>query len=88
MQIGSCWTKTEEKEDGKKSVTGISISLDESILEIYPQLKNIRFVLKPLTAEQRGEKQNAPHWRLTMYKPQPQTAAAGDGGVTDEEIPF
>ena len=40
MQIGSCWTKTEEKEDGKKSVTGISVSLDEAILEVYPQLKH------------------------------------------------
>jgi len=88
MQVGSCWAKTETNTEGKKVLTGISVSLDEAILEVYPQLKNVRFVLKPLTAEQRGENEKAPHYRLVMYKPQPQTAAAGDGGVTDEEIPF
>lgn len=88
MQVGSCWTKTETKEDGKKTVTGISITLDDAITEIYPQLKNVRFVLKPLTAEQRGTNEKAPHWRLQMYKPKEQTAAAGDVNVSDEDIPF
>ena len=32
MNIGSAWTKTEEK-DGKKIVTGISITLDDAIYE-------------------------------------------------------
>ena len=89
MQIGSCWTKTETKEDGKKTVTGISVTLDEAIIELYPQLKNVRFVLKPLTAEQRGTNEKAPHWRLSMFKPTLQNAAAGStDSISDEEIPY
>ncbi|MBQ6515753.1 hypothetical protein IJI31_01080 [bacterium] len=83
MQIGSAWTKTEEKE-GKKSVTSISISLDDAITEICPQLKGVRFSLKHLTQEQRGEKENAPHWKVTMYKPQERPAEI----VSDEDINY
>ncbi len=85
MQVGSAWTKTEEKE-GKKVVTGISITVDDAITEIYPQLKNVRFSLKPLTPEQRT-RDNSPHWRVTMFKPQEQTQAAS-GDVSTEEIPY
>lgn len=88
MQIGSAWTKIETKEDGKKTATGISITIDDAITEIYPQLKNVRFVLKPLTPEQRGTNGKAPHWRFTMYKPKEQTQASGDTSVDSEEIPF
>lgn len=86
MQIGSAWTKTEEK-DGKKVVTGISPQLDNAILELYPELKNVRFSLKPIPAEQRT-KDNSPHWRVTMYKPKEQTSSEGGSAITDEEIPF
>ena len=85
MQVGSAWTKTEDKE-GKKTVTGISITLDDAITELYPQLKNVRFTLKPLTAEQRT-RDNSPHWRVTMYKPQEQTSTA-TGDLSSEDIPF
>lgn len=85
MQIGSAWTKTEEKE-GKKTVNGISITLDDAITEVYPILKSVRFMLKPLTPEQRKSNDKAPNWRLLMYKPQQQSAAASSD-VT-EDIPF
>ena len=82
MQVGSAWVKTEEKE-GKKTVVSISLKLEDAILEVYPQLKNVRFSLKP--NERTNEK--APHYRLNMYKPQEQTAQNGET-VTDEEIPY
>lgn len=84
MQIGSAWTKTETKENGKKTVTGISVTLDDAITEVHPTLKNVRFVLKPLTAEQRGTKEKAPHWRVTMYKPKEQIENSNSEIVEDE----
>jgi len=88
MQIGSCWTKTETKEDGKKTVTGISVTIDDAITELYPQLKSVKFSIKPLTQEQRGTNENAPHWRLTMYKPKEKTQSADSCSPSDEGIPF
>lgn len=85
MQIGSAWVKTEEK-DGKKTVVNISLKLEDAILEVYPQLKNVRFSLKP--NENKSQNEKAPHYRLNMYKPQEQTAAATDDAITDEDIPF
>ena len=84
MQVGSAWVKTEEK-DGKKTVVSISIKLEDAILEVCPQLKNVRFNLKP---NDRKDNDKAPHYRLSMYKPQEQTAAASDDAITDEDIPF
>ena len=87
--IGNAWTKTEEK-DGKKVVTGISVTLDEGLLELFPALKTLKFVLKPIPAEQRT-KEKFPHWRVVLYKPQEQAQAAQGAGVEsigDEEIPF
>lgn len=87
MQAGSAWTKTEEKE-GKKNVTGISITLDSVITELYPQLKNVRFSLIPLTKEQRTQ-ENSPHWRLTVYKLQEKTNTNANVSASEEnEIPF
>lgn len=85
MNIGSAWAKTEEK-DGKKIVTGISITFDDAIISLYPQLKEVKFGLKPIPQEQRT-KERSPHYRVTMYKPQEQTQ--GDStSVSDEEIPY
>lgn len=87
MNIGSAWTKTEEK-DGKKVVTGISITLDDAIYELCPQLKKVKFVLKPIPTDQR-KNDKSPHWRAVAYKPQEQTAATESSNViTDEEIPY
>ena len=83
MQIGSAWTKTEEKE-GKKVATGISITLDDAITEIYPQLKNVRFSLKPVEQRQTSK---SPNWRLTVYKPEEKTSNTVSNNVS-EEIPF
>ena len=84
MQVGSAWVKTEEK-DGKKVVKSISLQLDEAILELYPALKNVRFVLKP---NDKNGNDKAPNYRLSMYKPQEQTAAASGETIADEDIPY
>lgn len=86
MNIGSAWAKTEEK-DGKKILTGISIGLDDSICELYPQLSRVKFVLKPIPNEQRT-REKSPNYRLVMYKPQEQTQSQGGEAPTDEEIPY
>ena len=65
MRIGSGWTKTTQ--DGG---TSIGVTLEDSILELCPQLKGVRFSLKWLSDEQRGQNENTPHWALNMYKPQ------------------
>lgn len=67
MRIGSGWTKSTT--DGG---TSISITLDEAILELCPQLRGVRLNLKWLSDEQRGQNENAPHWGVNLYKPQEQ----------------
>ena len=62
MNIGSGFYNTSE--NGKMY---ISISLDESILEIYPVLKNVRFALNEIPVEE--QKENSPQYRVSMYKP-------------------
>ena len=86
MNIGSAWAKTEEK-DGKKVVASISVSIDKAILELYPQLKNLRFGLKPIPQEQRGN-ENSPHYRAFVYKPEEQTSAQTSEVIGDDEIPY
>ena len=86
MNIGSAWAKTEEK-DGKKVVASISVSIDKAILELYPQLKNLRFGLKPIPQEQRT-KDNSPHYRVFAYKPSEETSAQTSEVIGDDEIPF
>lgn len=88
MNIGSAWTKTEEK-DSKNIVTGISVTLDDAILALYPQLKGVKFGLKPIPKEQRT-KEKSPHWRVIVFKPQEQTSAQGEASemIGEEEIPY
>lgn len=64
MNIGSGFYNATDS--GK---TYISISLDESILELYPALKNVRFALNEISTEE--QKENSPAYRLSMYKPKP-----------------
>lgn len=47
----------------------ISISLDETILELYPNLQKVKFALNEIPANE--QKENGPHYRLSMYKPKP-----------------
>lgn len=61
MQLGSAWTKT-KKEGG----TYISVSLDDTIKELFPQLKDLRIVLSYLT-ERKSD--NAPHWNVSAFVP-------------------
>ena len=49
MQIGAGWTNKDN--DGK--VTGIYFALDEAVTEIFPQLKRVKIVAKPIPGEQR-----------------------------------
>ena len=86
MNIGSAWSKTEEK-DGKKVLVSISVSLDNTILELYPQLKGLRFGLKPIPQEQRT-KDNSPNYRAFVYKPEEQTSAQTSEVIGEDEIPY
>lgn len=86
MNIGSAWAKTEEK-DGKKVLTGISISLDDAVSELYPQFSRVKFTLKPIPKEQRTS-EKSPNYRLVMYKPQEQTQSQSSEMAGSEEIPF
>lgn len=84
MLIGSGWTK----KDDNGQVTGISIRPDDALCEMFPQLKGLRFTLKPVPKDQR-QNEKAPGWRLITFKPEEQTQAASGGAApTDEEIPF
>ena len=62
MNIGSAFYNATD--DGKMY---ISISIDESILELYPALQNVRFALNEIPETDR--KENSPNYRLSMYKP-------------------
>lgn len=46
----------------------ISISLDDAVLELYPVLQNVRFILNEIPENERT-KENSPNYRLAMYKP-------------------
>lgn len=65
MEAGIGYTKTTEKGE-----TIISISIDDVALELYPEFKNLRFILKFIKQEDRSDNPNAPHWRLIAFKPQ------------------
>lgn len=62
MIIGSGFYNATD--DGK---TYISLSIDETILELHPELKQVRFSLLEIPQEER--KENSPHYRLSVYKP-------------------
>ena len=72
MNIGSGWTKLNA--EGK---TIISIQVDETFKEIFPQLKNVRFGLRQLIhTEQTSE--NSPHWTVYAYVPETNNAKRVD----------
>lgn len=90
LQTGSAWAKTEEVE-GRKVLKNISIQLDEVVLTMYPQLRGLRHILKPIPQEQR-KKENSPNYRLLSFKPQPQKVTEEQTAETTEDyteqIPF
>lgn len=81
MQIGSGWT-TKEKD-------GISFVLDEAITEVFPQMKEIRFVAKLIPKEQR-KTDKSPNWRLLAFKAEENVTTSSSAKETDEnqEMPF
>lgn len=51
-------------EDGKEYY---NVKIDDTLLELFPQLKNIKFTMKETPLETR--KENSPIFKLSMYKP-------------------
>lgn len=89
--IGSGWTK--KNDEGK--LKSISIALNEDIQELCPNLKGVKFSISPIPKEQRSDKENAPTWRVSMFKPQKQTettqkeqTTTDEVDLSDEEIPY
>lgn len=56
-------------EDGKEYY---NVKIDDTLLELFPQLKNIKFTMKETPLETR--KENSPIFKLSMYKPKPKEA--------------
>lgn len=85
MQIGSGWTS----EDDNGALKAISLMLDETVCELYPQLKGIKFALKPIPKEQR-KTEKSPGWRVVAFVPeeQRQAQATTQSAAAEEEIPL
>lgn len=66
--VGSAWTKASQ--DGK---TQISIQIDETFKELFPELKNIKFGLSQLLQTERTS-EKSPHWKVYAFVPQQQDA--------------
>jgi len=62
--VGSGWTGVSQ--NGK---TQISIQIDETFKEMFPQLKNIRFGLSQILQSERTS-EKSPHWKFYAYVPQ------------------
>lgn len=60
MDIGSGWTKKSEKGN-----IFISVSLDETVLELVPQLKNCRVLLTHIPEDKR-KTDKSPVWRVCL----------------------
>ncbi len=53
----------------KENNTYISLALDKEILELYPQLKKLKFILTEIPQDRR-KSDNSPTWSLSMYIPE------------------
>lgn len=84
MKIGNGWTKNTE--DGK---TYISISLDDTLCEVFPQLKAIEqncfMTLFNIPKEER-KTENSPGWVLNVDKKRNKKESSEL--IQEEEIPF
>lgn len=60
MKIGSGWTKT-----SKEGNTFISIALDDTFLELFPQLKNCNVSLGHIKEGDR-KNENSPAWTVSL----------------------
>lgn len=73
MKIGSAWRC--QSEDKQKDWIGIK--LDDTITQIYPELKELSFKLWPLTPDERTQ-ENSPHYSLSCNpKQQPNEKKEG-----------
>lgn len=84
MKIGSGWTKTTD--DNK---TFISVALDETVLELYPQLKELNISLGFADKSER-KKENSPGWNVNITKRKEKVKEEKEepNKINDEEIPF
>ena len=91
MRIGNAWTKTSKDKDGNATGTYISTALDETFLELCPQLKGCNLSLSHIPADER-KSENSPSWYVSLTKrkdDKEKPAAASDKPqVADEEIPY
>ena len=60
MRIGHGWTKNTDNGN-----TYISTAIDEAVLELYPQLKNLNLTLWHVKAEDR-KSENSPQWTIEI----------------------
>jgi uncharacterized protein (DUF736 family) len=60
MKIGSAWRCQSED----KTKDWIGVKLDDTILELCPQLKNLSIKLWPLSPEERTQ-ENSPHYSVS-----------------------
>lgn len=79
MRIGNGWTKTTDKKD-----TYISTAIDEAILELYPQLKNLNITLWHIKAEDR-KSELSPQWTINIKLKKEKTDKEE---VQNDEIPM
>lgn len=70
MQIGSAWHKATE--EGKEF---ISVSIDEALKALYPQLNDLNITLWQIT-ERRSE--DSPHWSVQIQKKKPKKQEGTD----------
>lgn len=75
MKIGSGWTKNSDNGD-----TYISVSLDEVLGALYPQLKDCYITLWHVKPEDR-KKENSPSWIVNL-------SVKKEKGAESEEISF
>lgn len=79
MKIGCGWTKKTQDNS-----TYMSFSLNEEILEFYPQLKNLRFNAFFINQEDR-KNENSPGWSLVVSKVKEKPTNSTE---EEEEIPI
>lgn len=83
MKIGSGWTKTTDE-----NKTFISVALDETVLELCPQLKGLNISLGFVDKNER-KAENSPGWTVNITKRKEKSAKKDTTEIiSEEEIPF
>lgn len=80
MRIGSAWTKQTENNEAY-----VSISLDDVITELYPELKNCFINLWYVPKEER-KNENSPTWSVNISVKRENKSQKKE--IREDEIPF